>query len=420
MTTSRSTGSRKPRRPWRNARRPAGVPTLGYASVPPREPLDGPEAQAQRLQIESACPDLGLELVDLVRDQEPEEPGNEGRPGLSYAFERLEAGEASCLIVSDLPRLSRAVEDLAQAIDRLERARVRLIALDVGLDTATATGRLAVTPRGGREVAEPQAPRAAESKATADPPDPKPPGDEVPASAAPALRALGYVSVPEDGGKRQLAAQERAIRRAAERLDLDLIEVVKDREAQAGKALDRPGVSYLIERLATGEAACVVVSGLERLSRSVSELGTIVQWLDGNAIRLVAVELDLDTASAGGRSTARAIASVAGVERERLGDRTRKGLAAARAKRRTTRGSATFDWDALKERIAAMRADGMTLQGIADVLNAEGVPTQRGGAEWRVSSVQTAVGYKRPPRPSKAEELPKVRRPGAGGGRSSS
>ncbi len=408
MTTSRSTGSRRARRPWRNARREAGVPTLGYSSVPAREALDGPEAQAQRHRIESACPDLGLDLIDLVTDREPEEGGNEGRPGLSNAFERLEAGEASCLIVSDLPCLSRAVEGLAQAIDRLERARVRLIALDVELDTATATGRLAVTPRGGGEVAEPQAPRA-------DPPAPEPPGDEVRTPVGSSLRALGYVSVPADGGKRQLAAQERAVRQSAERLDLELVEVIRDREAQAGKALDRPGVSYLIERLAAGDAACVVVSGLERLSRSVSELGTIVQWLDGNAIRLIAVELDLDTASAGGRSTARAIASVAGIERKRLGDRTRKGLEAARAKRRTTRGPATFDWDALKERIAAMRADGMTLQAIADVLNAEGVPTQRGGTEWRVSSVQTAVGYKRPPRPTKAEELPKVRRPRTGG-----
>jgi hypothetical protein len=43
-----------------------------------------------------------------------------------------------------------------------------------------------------------------------------------------------------------------------------------------------------------------------------------------------------------------------------------------------------------------MRARGMTLQAIADTLNAEGVPTLRGGAEWRPSSVQAAVGYKRP------------------------
>ena len=38
----------------------------------------------------------------------------------------------------------------------------------------------------------------------------------------------------------------------------------------------------------------------------------------------------------------------------------------------------------------------MTLQAIADVLNAEGVPTLRGGAMWRPSSVQRAAGYRRP------------------------
>ena len=32
-------------------------------------------------------------------------------------------------------------------------------------------------------------------------------------------------------------------------------------------------------------------------------------------------------------------------------------------------------------------------------LNREGVPTIRGGTEWRPSSVQAAVGYKRPRRP---------------------
>ena len=34
----------------------------------------------------------------------------------------------------------------------------------------------------------------------------------------------------------------------------------------------------------------------------------------------------------------------------------------------------------------------MTLQAIADRLNKEGVPTLRGGAEWRPSSVQADGG----------------------------
>jgi hypothetical protein len=53
-----------------------------------------------------------------------------------------------------------------------------------------------------------------------------------------------------------------------------------------------------------------------------------------------------------------------------------------------------------------MRADGMTLHAIADVLNAEGVPTLRGEAEWRRSSVRTTVAYRRPSRSRPSDRLP--------------
>jgi uncharacterized protein (DUF433 family) len=59
---------------------------------------------------------------------------------------------------------------------------------------------------------------------------------------------------------------------------------------------------------------------------------------------------------------------------------------------------AVADRPLLQRRIAMMRASGMTLQAIADTLNREGIPTLRGGSEWRPSSVQAAVGYRRPRR----------------------
>jgi DNA invertase Pin-like site-specific DNA recombinase len=418
-TMSRSKGSRRTRPPWRTTRRPPAIPALGYASVPSGAALDGPEVEAQRLEIEAACQDLGLQLVDLVRDHEPDEPHADGRPGLSYALERIDAGEATCLIVSSLERLSRRVPELATVLDRLESGRVRLVAIDVGLDTATPSGRLAVTRRLDEpEVEEPEsAPAApAPAQAVAAVPEPAP---AVPAGGAgagaegarvgrrEAMRALGYASVPPEAGGEELASQQRAIERTAERLGLQLAEVVREREPKAAKALDRAGLSYVIERLAAGDASCIVVTGLERLSRSVAELGTIVQWLERSKVRLVAVDLGLDTASAGGHTTARALASVGGWERKRLSERTRKGLAAARAKRRAAAGAAAPDWDAIRKRIAAMRADGMTLQAIADVLNSEGVPTQRGGVKWRPSSVQTAAGYKRRSRSTGVGDLPR-------------
>ena len=79
-------------------------------------------------------------------------------------------------------------------------------------------------------------------------------------------------------------------------------------------------------------------------------------------------------------------------ERQRLAERTRSGM---RAARRKGPGSVA-DNPELRDRIVAMRAEGMTLQAIADELNADGIPTVRGGAKWRPSSVQSAAGYQRP------------------------
>jgi hypothetical protein len=50
----------------------------------------------------------------------------------------------------------------------------------------------------------------------------------------------------------------------------------------------------------------------------------------------------------------------------------------------------------------------MTLKAIADQLNAEGVPTLRGGAMWRPSSVQAALGYQRPSTRRPRNQLPSV------------
>jgi hypothetical protein len=48
----------------------------------------------------------------------------------------------------------------------------------------------------------------------------------------------------------------------------------------------------------------------------------------------------------------------------------------------------------------------MTLQAIADELNRDGVPTLRGGAMWRPSSVQAALGYRRPGARNSRSQLP--------------
>ena len=94
---------------------------------------------------------------------------------------------------------------------------------------------------------------------------------------------------------------------------------------------------------------------------------------------------------------------MSGLEREKLEGQGRKGLDTGPGKRRSSGRPAVADRPTLRRRIAEMRTGGMTLQAIADTLNEEGVPTLRGGAQWRPSSVQAAAGYKRPPRKTGAK-----------------
>ena len=149
----------------------------------------------------------------------------------------------------------------------------------------------------------------------------------------------------------------------------------------------------------SGEADCLIVTELARLTRSAAELGKMLDRLGRAAMRLVVIDLGIDTGTDSGRLAARALTTVGDWEHERLAERTRKGLAAARARGPAGRPAVT-DRPELVEQITRMRARGMTLQAIADALNAQGEPTVRGGARWRPSSVQSALGYKRRPRPS--------------------
>jgi peptidoglycan hydrolase-like protein with peptidoglycan-binding domain/DNA invertase Pin-like site-specific DNA recombinase len=229
-------------------------------------------------------------------------------------------------------------------------------------------------------------------------------GPEKPPPAG--VRAIGYVSVPEGDSLRdpRLTAQIEAIDWLCHRRGWTLLEVVRDYEESRGKALERPGLGYALERLERGEASCVVVSELRRLGRSVADLGRTLEKIGRSQARLVALDVGIDTAGPYGGKAANLLAAVSAWERDRLAASTRKGLEAARAGGRPVSRPSVHDVPALKERIAELRESGLTLQAIADRLNAEGVPTLRGGAKWRPSSVQTAAGYRRPRRAPARED----------------
>jgi len=202
-------------------------------------------------------------------------------------------------------------------------------------------------------------------------------------AAAPGPRAIGYTTFPD---RRKSVSPEgryeaRRIDSACEARGLVLHKLVGDMRSYSGPDLERPALMHALALLEAGDASCLVVTGLDRLSRSPANVGQVIDWVEQLDARLVVIDIDLDTGSDEGRLAARALVHVGALERERVGPRM-----------------VVVDSSALRQRIADMRESGMTLQAIADTLNGEGVPTLRGGSEWRPSSVQAAAGYKRPRR----------------------
>jgi DNA invertase Pin-like site-specific DNA recombinase len=217
-----------------------------------------------------------------------------------------------------------------------------------------------------------------------------------PPGAVPRTRVLGYATARAGAGEHANAEVRRQmdeIASACECRGLSLLEVVRDRVRERQRSLERPGFQYALRRIAARKADGLVVAELSRFTHSVPDLGRVLEWLEDHRARLVVGVPGLDTNEEAGRLAIQAIVEVSRWERERLVERTRSGMRAARRKG----PAAVADDPQLKERIVRMRAAGMTLQSIADQLNAEGVPTVRGGATWRPSSVQAAAGYRRPP-----------------------
>jgi DNA invertase Pin-like site-specific DNA recombinase len=212
----------------------------------------------------------------------------------------------------------------------------------------------------------------------------------------PPVSALGYVSADSTARSDdpQLKHQSAAIEDFCARKGWELVTLVRDIQPATVRALNRPALSYAIERLGRDDASALVVAELARLCRSVAELREILDALLRADARLVSLEPEIDTGTESGRAAARIVSAVSEWERARRAERARKGLAAARAQGAVHSAIKPE----LKRRIVHMRAAGLTLQAIADELNEEGIPTARGGTKWRPSSVQAALGYKRPAR----------------------
>jgi len=138
-------------------------------------------------------------------------------------------------------------------------------------------------------------------------------------------RTIAYLRVSTDKQADRgvsLDAQRAKVKAYAELYDLELAEMIVD-AGESAKSLDRPGLKRALGMLKAGDAEALLVVKLDRLTRSVVDLGTLVEryFAPGKAA-LLSVGEQIDTRSAAGRLVLNVLASVSQWEREAIGERT--------------------------------------------------------------------------------------------------
>ena len=103
-------------------------------------------------------------------------------------------------------------------------------------------------------------------------------------------------------------------------------------EKLSGSRRVRPELNRMLEQLRPGDV--VVVTKYDRLSRSLQDLLGIVDLIRAMGAEFRSLAEDIDTTTPAGRLVFHVFASIAQFERERISERTREGLAAARRRGR--------------------------------------------------------------------------------------
>jgi len=131
---------------------------------------------------------------------------------------------------------------------------------------------------------------------------------------------IGYARVSTH--EQNLDLQKDALKKAGcERIFIDKV---------SGVAAARPGIAEAFSHLRKGDT--LVVWRLDRLGRSLKHLIELVAKLEDEKIGFQSLQESIDTTSAGGKLVFHLFGALAEFERGLIRERTKAGLAAARAR----------------------------------------------------------------------------------------
>lgn len=166
---------------------------------------------------------------------------------------------------------------------------------------------------------------------------------------------VGYARTSTLDQQAGLEAQER---------DLAAAGVEKLFREQTSSVGPRETLDRVMEFVREGDV--VVVTKLDRLARSVADLGGIVGKLQAKGVALRILSIGVDTATPTGKLMINLLGSIAQFEREIMLERQREGIAKAKAEGRYKGRAPTAM--AKRDEIVALAGQGLTREAIAERL----------------------------------------------------
>ena len=221
----------------------------------------------------------------------------------------------------------------------------------------------------------------------------------------PQVRTVAYVRVSTDKQVEHglsLEAQQAKLMTYVALYDLALVAIEIDAGVSA-KTLQRPALQQVLGRLKAGEAEALLVVKLDRLTRSVKDLGLLVEtYFLAEKWSLMSVNEQIDTRTAAGRVVLNILAAVSQWGRETIGERTAEAMAYKRQQREYTGGAPPYGWQLAADGIhldphaaeqaiirdaLGLKAAGLSLRKIGARLADRGLLPRQGHA-WNPKTVR--------------------------------
>lgn len=135
-------------------------------------------------------------------------------------------------------------------------------------------------------------------------------------------------------------------------------------EKMTGTKRDRPELTKMLDRMTEGDT--VVIESLSRLGRSTKDLIELTELFQSKGVNLVSLKESIDTNTSTGKLLFTLMSAIAQFERDTIGDRTREGLKAARARGRTG-GRPKINADNVKKAVKLYNTRQYSIRGIEEM-----------------------------------------------------